>query len=920
LILLAAAQGCTSVHPEPTGSLIPTRLCCEHLKDPLCIDEAEPRLSWALGAADPEARGLAQTAYRVLVAGSAERLEAGEADLWDSGRVESDRQLQIALDQIELRSGQRCYWKVRVWDQEGRPSPWSRTAFFEMGLLSDGDWKGTWIGDGKPAPEKDEEFYSDDPAPLFRKAFILKKPVRSARLYLSGLGYYEAYLNGRRVGDHVLDPGWTTYSQRVLYSAYDVTDLLRNGANALGIIVGSGWYDPLPLRMWGWLNLRDHLVTGRPATLVQLNIEYTDGTGESIATDETWKKGVSPIVRNNVYLGEVYDARLEVPGWSEPRFDDRRWTPAVKVTGPPGALRAQMQPPVKAMPDLMPVNRSSPSEGVYIFDMGRNLAGWVRLRVKGPAGTKVALRYGELLHPDGTLNGMTGVCGQIKGPGRGGPGAPDVAYQEDVYILDGEGEEVYTPRFTFHAFRYVEVTGYPGIPSLEAVVAVPLCAAVKRAGTFACSHPLFNEIQEMVLRTFRSNLFSVQSDCPGREKFGYGGDIVATSEAHLLNFDMAAFYTKTVRDFGDAAVHTGALTETAPYVGIPRNGGAAPPGWAVAHPLLQEQLFRYYGSRRTLEEQYGTGRQWLERLESRAVDGILDEGISDHESLVSRPVPVTGTSFYYQNAKLMSRLAGLTGRQEDEKRYALLAEEIKTAFIDAFVAATGEVYTATQACQAAALFFDLLPPDKRDAALKVLIDRIEGEDKGHLSTGIFGTRYLLRVLSDAGRADVASSIVNQETYPGWGHMLENGATTLWEHWAFSDSTYSHNHPMFGVVSEWFYRTVGGLCPAPEAEGFDKIFIRPKPVAGLTWASTSYASVRGTVAVHWRVEKGRFILEITVPPNTSALVHVPTADPDAVKEGAVPAEQAMGVSVIREVPGAVVYGISSGFYCFSAPSV
>jgi alpha-L-rhamnosidase len=434
----------------------------------------------------------------------------------------------------------------------------------------------------------------------------------------------------------------------------------------------------------------------------------------------------------------------------------------------------------------------------------------------------------------------------------------------------------------------------------------------------------------MVRRTFLSNLFSVQSDCPAREKFGYGGDIVATSESMIFNFDMAAFYLKAIRDFGDAAGKTGVLTETAPFVGIADGGfgeRSAPPGWAVAHPLLQDQLFRYYGACRTMEEQYGIGCRWLGLLESRAKDHIIDRGISDHESLAPRPVPVTGTSFYYENARLMERLARRIGREEDAIRFSRTADEIKTAFIKTFFdPKTGRVHTGTQACQAAALFFDLLPPRGREAALDVLLETIKNQDRDHLSTGIFGTRYLLNVLTDTGHADAAYTVVNQKTFPGWGHMLKLGATTLWEHWDYSDNTYSHNHPMFGMVSEWFFKALGGINAAPEGEGFSRILIQPNPVGDLTWARTRYESMRGIVSTYWRLEGGRFLLEVRIrfllevriPPNTCARVRLPAKGAGGVLEGGKPALQAEWVRLIREEKDAVMFEVASGEYHFSAP--
>ena len=482
-VLMLFSGGCTgSKHSDITVK----ELRCEYRTEPLGIDVKEPRLSWIL---ESKQRCCKQSAYRILVASSEEELHAGTGGLWDTGKFASDQSIHVVYDGKPLKSGMRCFWKVRVWDNNGGVSAWSKPAWWEMALLDSGNWTGSWINDGKPVPENDNDFYLDDPAPLFRKEITVPKPVKRARLYISGLGYYEAYLNGKKIGNHVLDPGWTTYSRRVLYSTYDVTGLLQKGRNALGVTLGNGWYNPLPMRMWGRLNLREHLTVGRPRFIAQLNIEYNDGTRQSIVTDKSWKTAEGPILRNNIFLGEVYDARREKPGWSLPQFDDSNWINANTADERTGRLKAQPQPPVKVTAEIKPVKLTQPESGVFIFDMGQNFSGWVTLRVKGPAGTKVKLRYGELLYPDGTLNVMTSTCGQIKPGGAVQvPGVPVPACQNDTYILKGAGEEVYTPRFTFHGFRYVEVTGYPGKPALDALEGhrlqpratsenVPLCAS-----------------------------------------------------------------------------------------------------------------------------------------------------------------------------------------------------------------------------------------------------------------------------------------------------------------------------------------------------------------------------------------------------------------------------------------------------------
>jgi len=805
----------TAQRGSSEAAITPVALRCDYLSTPLGIDAHQPRLSWRLESSFADARGQRQSAYQVLVASDEANLAADRGDLWDSGKVESAEQLHIPYQGRPLASAERCHWKVRAWDGEDRPMPFSQPTWWEMGLLRPDDWAGQWIDDGEPLPERDEDFYADDPAPLFRKAFVARAGVRRARLYAAGLGYYELRLNGEKISGHLLDPAWTSYGHRVLYTTHDLTALLRDGPNALAAMLGNGWYNPLPLRMWGRINLRDHLVLGRPRLIAQLNIEYEDGTEQSIATDEGWRVTGGPIVRNSVYLGEVYDARREQSGWDLPDFDDRGWAnaspvvassvdavPAVgdrdSVVGAQedqtepvsrlGPLRSQTMPPIRATATLRPVAVTEVEPGVFIFDMGQNFAGWARLRVEGPRGTTVTMRMGELLYPDGTLNVMTAVAGQIKGANRdgtprGGPGAPDVAYQSNEYTLRGEGLEIYTPRFTFHGFRYVEVTGFPGIPTLEAIEGLRLNTAVEPAGSFTCSNDLINRIQKMVRWTLLSNLFSVQSDCPAREKFQYGGDIVATSEMAIFNYDMASFYAKAVRDHEDAARGPGWITETAPYVGISAasyDEEAGPIGWGLAHPLLVAQLYQYYGDERLVQQQYGTAARWVELLSDNADGYIVDRCISDHESLDPKPVALTATAHFFQAARLIERLARILGRTQEAERHAALAQRIREAFIGRFLEpGTGRFDIGTQACQATALYMGLVPDAEREAAVDAMVEQVLVEHEGHVATGIFGTKYLLDSLTEAGRADVAYTIVNQETFPGWGHMLAEGATTVW---------------------------------------------------------------------------------------------------------------------------------------------
>jgi alpha-L-rhamnosidase len=529
------------------------------------------------------------------------------------------------------------------------------------------------------------------------------------------------------------------------------------------------------------------------------------------------------------------------------------------------------------------------------------------------------MRYGELLYADGTLNPMTSVCGQIKNREvPEGSLAPKTAWQEDVYTLRGGDPEVYEPHFTWHGFRYVEVTGYPGEPPADAIEGIVISSDVESAGTFACSNEMFTKLQDVVRWTLRSNLSSVQTDCPHREKFGYGGDIVASSEMAMLNYDMGRFYAKTVRDYADAQRENGAFTETAPYVGISDGGvdaEAAPPGWGVAHPLLVRQLYQYYGDRRLLEEQYPNTKRWVDLLEQHAVDGILDYGISDHESLDEKPRALTGTVFYYQSAAWVAELAEILGLTQDAEHYRALASSIQDAFNRHFLKENGVYDSGTQACQAAALHHRLFPQETQTLVMDRLHDAIVAADS-HVRTGIFGTRWMLIGLHEQGRDDLAYAIVNQKTFPGWGHMLENGATTLWEHWEFSDNTFSHNHPMFGSVSEWFFKGLGGIAPAPDAVAFNTVEIAPSIVDDLTWAEASYNSVRGTIRSAWKRGGEGIEFNVEVPPNVRAHLKLP-APAQAIAESGTALAGVKGVLGVVEEGVTTSIEVGSGRYTFTA---
>ncbi len=911
-VIFLIAFGFTVWEAQAASPLQPNRLTCEHRENPLGIAEPKPRLSWTLLAT---VRNQQQSAYELLVSDDSLAILRGEGNLWQSGRMASPQNILVEYGGRPLQSFTRYYWRVRVYNQQGAASAWSKPAWFETAMLTPSDWKAKWIGDGRQPFSRDEDFYGDDPMPLFRKNIQVRKALKSARLYVSGLGYAETYLNGKKVSDHRLDPGWTTYKKKVLYVTHDLTPFLRPGMNTIGFHLGNGWYNPLPMRLFGRFNLRDVQQTGRPCVKAQLLLRYADGSEETLLTDATWQTAPGPVVRNNVYLGERYDARLERQGWALAKQTGTGWKAAVVVPGPDGDLMPQMQPPIRVTAVLKPKKISETGKDTFLVDLGQNFAGVASIRVSGKAGTQVVLRYGETVHPDGRLNYLTTTAGHIKEMWnlKGGPGAPKTAWQEDRYIVKGAGVEEWSPRFSFHGFRYIEITGWPGTPTVNNIEGLRMNTDLAAAGEFSCSNGMFNQLQEAVRWTFLSNVFSVQSDCPGREKMGYGADIVVTAEAFMYNFDMANFYRKTVEDFAAEQQPDGGITEIAPYTGIADRGyggHSGPLGWQLAFPFLQKKLYEFYGDKRMIQDQYPAFQKQLLFLKEKQINGLFHWDISDHEALDPRPEAFTASAFYYHHLTLGAEFAGLLEKKDDSIQYQKWAQQVKSAIVRKYsIPNTGRFDNGTQAAQLFALWYGLA--DDPDKAMAVLLQEIQ-RHKQHLSTGIFATKMLFDVMRETGHNDLAYAVASQPDFPGWGHMLAEGATTLWESWKKPDNATTMNHPMFGSVSEWFYRSLLGINPA--APGFQKIIIKPQPAGDLTWATGSYQSVQGTIRSSWKAEGNRFQLEVTIPPNTTAEVWMPVHDGARLVEGgkSLPTQ---GLSVSRREAGYAVLQVPSGTYRF-----
>lgn len=726
--------------------------------------------------------------------------------------------------------------------------------------------KASWIQDKKTLPQSDAEFYLDDPAPLFRKTFFLEDLPKKATLHITAAGYYKSSINNFDLEKNILDPTWTDYSKRIYYSEYDVTPQLIQGMNCLGVTLGNGFYNPLPLKMWGRINLRERLSVGKPSFIAKITIIHQSGRTEEIVSDSTWKYNYGPIVKNSVYLGTHYDGRKEIEGWKQPDFNDIDWENALPAIAPGGKLQKAFFSPIQINRAIKPQKIYATKDGKWMVDMGENFTGTYSIKLSGQSGDKITFRFGERIYPDGSLNPMTSVTGQIKKKGVGGPGAPDVAWQTDSYIIGEESPTWFRPEFTYHAYRFMEIDGLSQKPKKEDITGLSIHTKVDQENHFTSSSNLLNHIQKTVRRTFLANLVGVQSDCPAREKFGYGGDLNATSASFIYNFDMQSFYKKTVYDWVDA-INDSTFVDTAPSVGIQYCGIS----WESAFLVTQHQLYQFYKDLEFVKEMYRFNKRWMDKVARLHPKGIVHTGLSDHESLSPVPVELIGTLHYLQSAKIMKEFAGIMKDQESKSKYDQLALDLEKKLREAFWKKSIKGPINRQTLFASLLYHKIIPKDQIEAAKDSLKHALQKAPAQHLTTGIFGTPFALEAISQYLSPQTTFDIINSREYPGWGHMVDRGATTLWETWKESDDIYSNSHPMFGSVTEWFYRWLGGIRPHPNYPGFERFYIKPFTPVGLESVSTTYSAPNGKIISNWVKENQGYLFEITVPKNSIAQV-------------------------------------------------
>jgi alpha-L-rhamnosidase len=875
-------------------------LTCNHRSNPMGIGPESVRLSWKLKGSD---RNVAQTAYSIRVSTNGDF--AKTSTLWQSGKVISDQSILIPFNE-KTKSKTRYYWQVKVWDNHKHESSWSAPAFFETGL-ADADWKAKWV-----FPEHDTALYI--PAVMVHKKFSMQKAVLSARVYISSLGLYELSLNGERVGDQVLTPGWTDYDKRLQYQVYDVTSQLRNGENSIGVMIGNGWFRS----NLGWQ--ANWGMWGKKLGLIcQLKVTYNDGSEEVIGTDETWRSNNnSPVVMTGIYEGETYDARKEIPGWTAIGFDDSKW-PAVKTGSAPSAKLIPVETvPVKKIQEIKSMKIFQTPSGTKVVDFGQNLVGWVRLKLTGPAGKTITVRHAEVLDKHGEF-----YTDNLR-----------AAKATLTYITKGEGVETYEPKFTFFGFRYIAVEGFPGEIKPENFTAVVVHSDMKPTGTFECSNPLVNQLQKNIQWGQKGNFVDVPTDCPQRdERLGWTGDAQVFARTAAYNMDVSAFLSKWLKDLASDQYVSGAIPHVIPNVLGNDDGGST--GWADASTIIPWEMYRVYGDKKFLEDQYPSMKAWVGFMESKSKDNLWNTTWHFGDWLFYRPFDdndgrsavtdkhLISQCFWAHSTQLMINAASVLGKSDDVQAYTDKLKKIKEAFIKEYVTPSGRLVSGTQTAYVLALDFDMLPEAQRQQASDRLVENIESYGN-HLTTGFLGTPYLCHVLSRYGHHDVAWTLLLQESYPSWLYPVRMGATTIWERWDGQkpDSTFqtpgmnSFNHYAYGAIGDWMYRIAAGVEIG--APGYKEIIIQPHPDDRLSYAKTAFESPYGLIRSGWERKDGSYAVSISIPANTIARVSLPAAKGKTILENKKPLMGNASVRNLHEDGDVITFELGSGEYLFQYP--
>ncbi|HEV8084032.1 MAG TPA: glycoside hydrolase family 78 protein [Chitinophagaceae bacterium] len=878
-------------------------LSCEYKKDPIGIGTSQPRLGWKIKS--PE-RNVMQASYQINVATDPKFSKNGI--VWESGNVSSGESILVGYKGISLEPGTRYFWHIKVWDNNSKESKWSEPAFFETGLWNAADWKAQWI-----EPVQDTTQYIA--GPFIRKEVSLDKKISSARAYITSHGLYQFYINGEKVGDMVLTPGWTSYNKRLQYQVYDVTNLLQQGKNAFGAMLGDGWYrGPL-----GWVSSWG--IYGKTlGLLAQIHIQYTDGSEETVGTNSSWRSTKDgPIIEDGIYDGEKYDARKEMPGWSKAGFDDSKWQPVHVASYDNKILIASQNAPMQKIQELKPIKIFKTPNGTLVADMGQNMVGWIRLKVKGQSGQTVTVRHAEVLDKYGEFytKNLRAASASLK------------------YTLKGNGVEVYEPHFTFMGFRYVALNNYPGELTKDDITGVVVHSDMAVSGSFACSDSLVNQLQHNIQWGQKGNFLDVPTDCPQRdERLGWTGDAQAFCRTAAFNMDVAPFFTKWLKDLAADQYADGQVPFVIPDV-LKNNSGTSA-GWGDVSTIAPWTMYKVYGDTQILKNQYESMKAYVDYIHKKAGDNYIWKNgsvfgdwlyykpkIENHTEPDGYTNPdMIATAFYAYSAKLVSRAAGVLNNKEDEKTYNDIFEKVKEAFNKNYVTEEGRVFSDSQTGYVLALMFDLLPDGLRQNATKYLVDDIKRRGN-HLSTGFLGTPYLCHVLSENGQTSVAYDLLLQQTFPSWLYPVKMGATTIWERWdgEKTDSTFqdegmnSFNHYAYGAIGDWMYRVVAGIEIG--SAGYKKIIIQPHPDRRLTYAKALYESVYGAIASAWKIKDGNLMFDVTIPGNTTATIRLPSTQIDKIKESG--RDLSAAFKNVKQSGNDVEIEVGSGTYNFIYPA-
>jgi hypothetical protein len=892
-------------------------LNCEYKADPSGIETLSPKLSWILQSGE---RNVTQTAYHILVADNIAALNKNNGNVWDSKRVNSSASIQINYSGKHLIATKTYYWKVMVWDNHAHNSGWSKMAQWQMGLLTASDWQpAKWIAYSQmPDSLRIMPFLAgkgpkdlvpaNDVLPLMRKTFIIAKSIKKATIYICGLGHFDMSLNSAKVGDHFLDPGWTQYDKQALYVPFDITNQLKQGKNTIGVMLGNGFYfiprDKRYRKMTG--------AYGYPKMICRLVIEYNDGSVSNVVSDESWKAVPGPITFTSIYGGEDYDANLEQSSWNTNNFDDAKWQNAIAVTGPP-QLNAQAADPLKIMQEFLPVAKKQLSPGSWVYDLGQNASGIPQITVQGKKGDTVKITPAELVHPDGSAN-------------QNASGKPH--YYE--YILKGNGPETWHPQFTYYGFRYLQVDG--AVPHGEANSNnLPVMLAIKglhtrnsaaTVGSFSCSNALFNRTFNLINWAIKSNMASLLTDCPHREKLGWLEEVHLVGNSIRYNYDIHRLALKCINDMRLAQTPEGLIPEIAPEYTKFDEPFRDSPEWGSNAVILPWYVYQWYGDKEVLAENYDMIKRYLDYLSTKATGDTLTEGLGDwydqgpNPPGYSQQTPkgVTATAFYYYDLTIAAKSAALLGKTHDALAYTKLAADVKQAYNKAFFNPQTKQYgTGSQTANAISVYMGLVESGDKPSVINNIVKDLKARNNA-LTAGDIGFRYLVQVLDDAGRSDIVYAMNNRSDVPGYGYQLAHGATSLTESWAALPAV-SNNHLMLGHIMEWFYGGLAGIRQAPGSIAMNKIEIRPQPVGDVTYAKASYNSPYGIIVTDWKKNDGKFDITIQIPANTSAVVYLPSAKNASVTEGGEPISANKSIKLSGYANGKAIIKVGSGTYHF-----